>query len=116
MLFGPRSMGAVWEKFLTDWIDFLKLDAKDPDAGVVARLHDALKGGEFAVGGLTLGKNPSLNVIASFAKDEKAQKFLAELRGGDGIATLNGLPKVDPLILYAATGDGERNADMTRAL
>jgi hypothetical protein len=82
----------------------------------VSRLHDALKGGEFAVGGLTLGKNPSLNVIASFAKDEKAQKFLAELRGGDGVASLAGLPKVEPLVLYAATGDGERNADMTRAL
>ena len=61
-----------------------------------------------------------LDVIAAFPKPndggEAAARFLTTLGGGPGASDLVGLPKVDPLLAYAAKGDGVRNAQMARTL
>src|SRR5262249_50325770 len=73
----------------------------------------------FVVGGLKMGKESSIDVVASFPKGKdgaEAVQFLSALRGGPGASDLVGLPAVDPLVAYAARGDGVRNVHMARAL
>ena len=71
----------------------------------------------FVVGGIRLDGGLGLNVVSMFPKDGKAsKKFLTTLRGGDGTATLEGLPAANAVAAWAARGDGSKNAVMARVV
>ncbi len=117
--FGAQAWGDEWKGFL----DGLNRELRDQDAAdnqVFEQFIEAVGSVRFVVAGLRLEDGLGVNVIASFPKAEaggaEAVKFLSALRGGPGASDLVGLPAVEPLIAYAAKGDGVRNVHMARAL
>lgn len=117
--FGPEAWGEVYRGLLGDLKKLLTLSEGKGDNEVVEQFVTALGKVRFAIGGLTLGKESSIDLVASFQKGKEAVealKFLSALRGGPGASDLIGLPVVEPLIAYAAKGDGVRNVHLSRAL
>ena len=119
--FGPKAGGKLWPVLLDDVKKSMSLkDADATENAVVKQFIDALNEVRFVVVGTHLGDGFGMDVIAAFpaAKDggAKAEEFLSVLRGGNGTSDLIGLPKVQPLLAYAAKGDGVRNVQLARTL
>ena len=117
--FGPEAWGEVYRGLLADLRRALTLPESKADNKVVDQFVAALSKVRFVTGGLTLGRQSSIDLVASFGKGkdaEEALKFLASVRGGPGASDLVGLPAVDPLMAYAARGDGVKNVHQARAL
>jgi hypothetical protein len=113
---GRVGWGRVWRSFLDQVKEGLTLQ-EEADNAVVKQFVQALSEVRFAVAGLRLEDGIRLDLIVSFPKGgAEATEFLTVLRGGPGASELLGLPRVDPLIAYAAKGDGERNVTQARAL
>jgi hypothetical protein len=115
--FGPEACGPLWPGLLRLVKEGMTLP-EEADNAVVTQFVQTLEKVRFAVVGLRLDDGLHLDFIASFPKGEGAEatKFLSALRGGPGASDLLGLPDRDPLIAYAAKGDGERNVTLARAL
>jgi hypothetical protein len=117
--FGPEAWGEIYRGLLADIRRALTLEQGKADNKVVDQFVAALGKVRFATGGLTLGKQSSIDLVASLGKGkdaDEALKFLSALRGGPGASDLVGLPAVEPLIAYAAKGDGVKNVHLARAL
>jgi WD40 repeat protein len=117
--FGTEGWGPVYHSLLRDLRKVLQLEDSKTDNKVIEQFVEALGKASFVGGGLTLGKESRLDVVASFPKGQaaaEARKFVSTLRAGPGVSDLDGLPAVDPLVAYAAKGDGVRNVAMARAL
>jgi hypothetical protein len=117
--FGPEGWGKVYRSLLDDLRKMIQLGEGKVDNEVIGQFVEALGKVKFVVGGLTLGKQSSIDIVASFQKGKdgaEALKFISALRGGPGASDLIALPAVDPLVAYAARGDGVRNVHMARAL
>jgi hypothetical protein len=92
----------------------------DTEGNAVSRQFiAALRQVRFVAGGLHLGDDSSIDLVASFPKGDAgkaAKTFLEALRAGPGYSDLVALPDHDPLFAYAAKGDGVYNVAMVRAL
>jgi hypothetical protein len=115
---GANALGKMYGEWLNEVEKNLKRkDEKDDTES--KQLIDALRGLRFVVGGVTFDEGGKINVIATFkaGKDgAAAKKFLTKLRAGPGASDLIGLPVGNPLVLFAAKGDGTSNVSMARAL
>jgi hypothetical protein len=116
--FGPEAWGAVWKTLVTDLEKQMIRKGDETGNAVTKQFIEALGEIRFVVAGLTLGEGARLDVIASFTKGKNsaAKKFLKALRAGPGSSDLVGLPRPDPLLAYAAKGDGGSNVAMVKAL
>jgi len=86
------------------------------DDKIIEGLSAALREAKSATLAMKIENGLQFDLVAAFQKqDGAASKFLSVMRGGPGTSDLNGLPAETPILVYAAKGDGERNANQARA-
>ncbi len=109
-----QEMAGLWKVLIAELEK--KLEGAE-DEKVVSRLGAALLEVRSVTLAMKVEDGLKFDLVTSFTKtDGDAAKFLAVVRGGPGTSDLNGLPAANPLLAYAAKGDGERNVHEARAL
>ncbi len=109
-----QEMPRLWKEMVGELEKKLK---GAEDEKVVSRLAAALIEARSVTLAMKVEDGLKFDLVTSFTKtDGDAAKFLAVVRGGPGTSDLNGLPAANPLLAYAAKGDGERNVEEGRAL
>ena len=117
---GAEAWGEIWSDLLRDVREVFALgDDFDDDAKRTAsRLVNTLSSVRFAGAGVKLdgGLGVTLDTHFDPKSADKVATFLNDMRGGDGRSHLTSLPTGDALALYAATGNGAKNALGARIL
>jgi hypothetical protein len=115
--FGTEVWGEEWKRFLDQTAGRLK-DTEDAAGKVAEELLDSLRTLRFALGGVRIDGGLGVSLLAVFPKDKKspARKFLSDLTGGPGAASLAGLPDGPAVFAQAGHGDGARNALVARLI
>jgi hypothetical protein len=109
-----RELGTLWKEVVDDFVK--KLEGAE-DKAVLGSLTAALLEAKNVTLAMKVQNGLKFDFVTSFSKtDGEAAKFLNIVRAGPGRADLNGLPTANPLMAYAAKGDGEKNVHQARAL
>ncbi len=117
---GAEAWGEIWSDLLRDVREVFALgeDFDEESKRTATRLVDTLSSVRFAVANIKLEGGLGVTIDTFFDPEsaDKVAAFLNDMRGGDGRSHLTSLPKGDALALYAATGNGAKNALGARIL
>lgn len=115
VLVGTEAWGKGWLDFQEELKRAIGEQSDDADRKAADDFLKAVAGMRFVVGGVRLDGGLGFNVLGVFNPEhDAAKKFLTQLRGGDGAASLHGLPMGNVIGLTAARGDGTQNNSIAR--
>ncbi len=116
--FGTEAWGEIWKNAVRDTRELMLADEEGKGSPNTQDMLATIEQAEFAIGAFQMEPGLRLSLLTKFQEDEagRVKRFLSTIRGGDGSSSLKALPTGELIAAAAASGDGNRNLNVTRAL